>query len=206
MPGVAGGAPTNAYGTTPQPIAMPTSLYSQVVGVNPALGGLAAPAANAIGSELSGSLSQGTQNLLQDKAAAFGVNSGMPGLQPGSLALNNLLAQMGTSSEALTQQGIGNYGSILGTTANTQLDPALQADVGEWNSIIRSAPDPQAAALTQENLFSQYLRSLQQPQGGGSTGGGFAPPGSTNYNNILSALGPGTHPVGANTFETPYYE
>jgi hypothetical protein len=199
--GVVGGTGgSSAYGTAPQPIGMPSSLYSQVLGANPTLGALGTPAANAISSEISGTLSPGTQDLLQNKAAAFGVNSGMPGLRPGSLALNNLLGQMGTSSEALSQAGIGSYGSILGTTANTMLDPSLTADVSEWNSVAQSAPDPQAAALRQQQLFQQYLQQMQGPQTGG------APPGSTNYQNILNALGPGTHPTGANTFTTPYYE
>lgn len=180
---------------------MPPSLYAEVLGANPKLGALGGTVATDIGSELSGTLSPGTQNLLQDKAAAFGVNSGMPGLQPGSLALNNLLAQMGTTSENLTQAGIGGYGSILGTTANTQLDPALNADVSEWNSVASSAPNPQAAAQLQQSLFEQYLQQLEGPGAGGIG----APPGSTAYNDILSGLGPGTRPVGANTFETPYY-
>lgn len=187
------------YGTKPQPIGMPSSTYAQVLGVNPTLGALGAPAASAIGSEIAGTLSPGTVNQLTDKAAAYGVNIGMPGLQPGSLALNNLLSQMGTSSEALSQAGIGAYGNILGTTANTQLDPALQSDVSEWNSVVRSAPDPAAAAQLQQNEFQQYLQMLEGPQTGG------APPGSTNYFNILSGLGPGTRPSGANTFTTPYY-
>lgn len=195
-----GGGGGTAYGTRPNPIAMPSSTYAEVLGVNPTLGALASPVGSAIGNQVAGTLSPGTINQLTNKAAAYGVNIGMPGLQPGSLALNNLLAQEGTTSEALSNTGIGNYGNILGTTAGTQLDPALNADVSEWNSVVNSAPNPQAAAQLQEQQFQQYLQMMEGPGGEGLG----APPGSTAYYNILQGLGTGTHPQGS-TLVTPYY-
>lgn len=192
----------NPFGTIPQPIAMPSSLWQQVVGAVPGAGNLAGPVANAIGTEVSGQLNSNTVKQLEDKAAAYGVNSGMPGMTPGSLALNNLMASMGMTSEGLTQRGIGDYSNFLGTLAGTMTNPATTADVGEWNSIVQSAPDPAAAAGYQLSLLNRYAQMMGGPAGGT---GSFAP--TTNgpwwASNPLLALGPGTTESGPNTYHTP---
>ena len=196
----------NPFGSIPQQIAMPGSLYSEAMGANPTLGPLGAQTSGAIGSQLSGNLSPGTIRMLTDKAADYGVSSGMPGMTPGSLALNNLMNNMGITSESLTQQGIGNYGNLLQTTANTQLDPSLNADVSEWNSVMKAAPNPADAANYQMSLLDKYLAAFKTPMGGfgafagGAGGGGPWWAGS----GLAGSLGPGTQRTGPNTFSTPH--
>lgn len=203
MPAAAAGGYGNAFGSIPQPIQMPGSLYGQALASVPGLGPLGGSTATTIGQQLTGQLSPSTVSMLENKAADYGVNMGMPGMTPGSLALNNLMANMGLASEQLQQQGVSNYGNFLGSIASTQLDPALQADVSEWNSIMRAAPDPQSAAMAQLSLLNQYMKMLN-PAGasGGESFAGVGDGGRTQ--NPWSFLGPGTYyNPSTQTYHTP---
>ena len=194
----------NAFGSIPQPIQMPGSTYSQVASIVPGIGGLSNQTAGTISQQETGALSPSTVSMLENKAADYGVMSGMPGMTPGSLALNNLMATMGMTSEGIQQQGVSNYGNFLGSLASTQLDPALQADVGEWNSIVRSAPDPRSAAMFQLGLLGQYM-SMMNPAGPTGGGGNLSPEsnGPWGLNSIAANLGPGTWTSGAGVYHTP---
>lgn len=203
-PGIfsSGGGYGNAFGSIPQPIQMPGSVYSEVAGVVPGIGDLSNKTAGIISQQETGQLSPSTISMLENKAADYGVTSGMPGMTPGSLALNNLMASMGMTSEQLQQQGVSNYGNFLGSLASTQLDPALSADVSEWNSIVKSAPDPRSAAMFQMGLLNQYMKMLN-PAGGSMAGGGAAESGPWWASNPLMALGPGTWSSSPGVFHTP---
>lgn len=113
--------------------------------------------ASNISSELAGVLSPGTQNLLQNKAAAYGVNTGMPWTTGGNtLPLQNLLDNMGLTSENLAHQGITDY---------SQFNPAtIQADVSQQNAVNAAAPNPQASSQYAQQLFDKYL--AQQSKAG----------------------------------------
>ena len=186
---------SGAYGAVPGAIGLPPNTYSQVNAAVPGAAGNAQAASGVIGSELSGNLSQGTQNLLQDKSAAYGVNIGQPGGTPGNtLSLQNFLGSIGLTSENLAHQGIGDYLNFLGGVANTQTSPALAADVATQNAVDAAAPNPTAAALTQQSFFERYLAQMnpasgtQQPkptqlQNATASGGGnaYLTPGSTDW-------------------------
>jgi hypothetical protein len=195
----------NPFGTKPQPIAMPGSLYSSALSSVPSLGPLGAQTGSTIATELSGQLSPSTVRMLTDKAASYGVSSGMPGMTPGSLALNNLMASMGLTSEALQEKGVANYGNFLGAVGQLQLDPALQTDVGEWNSIVKSAPDPAAAAQYQTGLFDKYLAALKTPAGGTGSfaGSGSELPWYYQGSNFGASMGPGTWMTAPGLYHTP---
>lgn len=125
--------------------------------------GLPSAGASTISSELGGTLSPGTQNLLTNKAAAYGVSTGQPFSSGGNtLPLQNLLDQMGLTSENLAHQGVGDY---------SQFNPAtVQADVAEQNATNAAAPDPAAAAQYAEQLFQKYMNQGSQVSKPGPTG------------------------------------
>ena len=186
-PNPGGGA--GPYGMVPGQIGAPPSIYSQVGQVAPGLPGLTAGSAGNIASEIAGTLSPGTTNLIQNKAAAFGVNAGTPGGTPGNtLPLENLLDNTGMTSESLSSQGNANYLNFLGGVGQTQLAPSLLTDIASNNAINASAPNPAAAAQKQQQLLQQYLYMLnnankpagptgyQQEQASGNF---YIPPGST---------------------------
>lgn len=163
MTGTAGGG--NPYGTVPSQVAMPRSVYSQIGDIAPALPKLTDTTTGVIQSELEGKLSPGTQNFLQQKAAEFGVGMGMPGMAPGSFNASNLVHSLGLTSEALSQQGVHDFGSFLGEVGQTQLNPQLEYEQALQNSIFAAAPDPAAAA-------NKQLEILKEMYGRGSSAGG----------------------------------
>lgn len=178
MPGAGSGSP---YGAVPGAIGVPPSIFSQVNTAVPGASNLAAGAAGNIASEQAGVLSPGTQNLLTNKAAALGVNQGQPGGLPGNTISNeNLLGQMGLTSEQLSSQGDQNYLSFLGGVGNAQLSPNLLTDIASNNATLAAAPNPTAAASQQQQLMQQYFDMLH---------------GSFNY-------GTGIHGSGANKTPT----
>ena len=146
-----------AYGTVPNPIAMPSSTYQQASQAMPGLPGLTQQTGNVIGSQLSGNVSPGTADYLQQLSAQWGVGAGMPGMGAGSMGASNLVQSLGLTSEQLSQQGVQNFNSTLGTLAPTQLSPETQVGVNTYNTQLAAAPDPQLAAqqqiANQENLY-----------------------------------------------------
>lgn len=201
---------SGAYGAVPGAIGLPQNTFQQVNAAVPGAAGNAQAASGVIGSELSGNLSQGTQNLLQDKSAAYGVNIGQPGGQAGNtLSLQNFLGSIGLTSENLAHQGVGDYLNFLGGVGAAQTNQGLAVDVATQNALDAAAPNPAAAAAQQQSFFEQYLNQMSNPAGGslpaGSTGvlgsgklqdetlppgQSFLFPGSTHYiSNYLPAPG-----------------
>lgn len=181
---------SGAFGAVPGAIGLPNSQYDQTAGVVKNLPGLTNGSANDIASELGGQLSPGTLNLLQNRAAAFGVNSGMPGGVPGNtLSTQNLLDNIGTTSENLASKGVSDYNSFLPTVGSQMLAPSLQADIADRNATLKAAPNPTQAASYAQSLFNQYLQKMGGPAGGtGAPNNGkawwktsFSPPEGKSY-------------------------
>lgn len=161
QPQVGGGA----FGRVPGAIGAPPSTYTQVGNVLPGLPNLTKTAGSVVGDELSGKLSQGTVNFLQDKAAQFGVTMGLPGMGGGGFASNQFLRNLGLTSEQLSQQGLQSYNQLLPTLASTQLQPGLEFEIAQQNALNAAAPDPRAA--TQEQLkLMQELYQQENPASG----------------------------------------
>ena len=160
MTGTSGHGP---YGSVPSAISMPRSVYSQVGDVAPGLPKLTNTTTGVIQSELEGKLSPGTQQFLQTKAAEFGVGMGMPGMGKGTFNASNLVRSLGLTSEQLSQQGVHDFGSFLGTVAPTQLSPELQTEINTQNALFAAAPDPEAAANKQLEIMKQMYHMAQGP-------------------------------------------
>lgn len=161
----------STFGSNIGQIGAPPSIYDQLNETVPNYGSLTGAATRNIGDELSGKLSTGTQNLLQDKSAEFGVDSGMPGGAPGNtLTTQNFLDSLGLSSEGLAHQGLTDYNQFATTTGNQQSDPNLLFGVASQNAIDAAAPDPTAANNYSQQLYDKYLKQSQllpgNPAGG----------------------------------------
>jgi hypothetical protein len=153
---------SGAYGAVPGAISAPSSSYAQVGNVLPALPNLTQSAGDVVGAQLEGQLSPGTVSFLQDKAAQFGIQMGMPGMQGGGFASNQFLRNLGMSSEAQSQQGVQNFNQMLPTLASTQIDPSLQYEISNQNAINAAAPDPRMAAQEQLRLM-QEMYQMENP-------------------------------------------
>lgn len=172
-------APTSGqgpFGAVPGAVGLPdpagdlAKVYPNLSGTNQAL-------STNILSQLSGQLSPGTLKMMQDAEAAQAVRSGMPGtnVQRNTLMGNRSVRDLGITSEQQVQQGISNYNKTIPTISGTQtLSPALQNEIAMWNSINRSAPDPNAAGNYAKQLFDQYLNAMRQRSGGGQSAAGMA--------------------------------
>jgi hypothetical protein len=189
-------AGSGAYGSVPGTIGVPPSEYEQLGNLLPGLPGLTGSAAGVVGSELAGTLSPGTQNLLQDKAAEFGVNSGMPWTTPGNtLPFQNFMNSTGLTSEGLSQQGVGSYLNFATGLGGLQTNPNLAFEVASQNAVDASAPNPADAAQMQLSEFEQYMNQMNNPAGGsGGIGGyqwgkGYQPPGEGEWHQ-QSGTGP----------------
>ena len=190
-----------AYGGVPAAIGLPSSLYQQAGTAVPALPSLTKTATDVIGSELHGKVSPGTQQYIQQMAAQYGVGAGMPGLQPGSFNVNNLVRSLGLTSEQLTQQGLGHLNTLQSTVGAQQLDPGLQAEIASRNANLAAAPNPEAAARAQIDTLkelAQWEKRLSTPSG--ATGEFYSP---WMQSSLISALGPGTKQIAPGTFSTP---
>lgn len=200
---------SGAFGAVPGAIGLPNSQYDQTAGVVKNLPGLTNGSASDIASELGGQLSPGTLNLLQNRAAAFGVNSGLPGGVPGNtLSTQNLLDNIGTTSENLASKGVSDYNSFLPTVGSQMLAPSLQADIADRNATLKAAPNPTQAASYAQSLFNQYLQKMGGPAGGTGAAkngkpwwqdggfGAFSPPQGLSYQaNGTGPYIPGGGPV-----------
>ena len=208
-PGV--GTGSGAYGGVPGSIGAPPSIFSQVNQAVPGAAGLATGAAGNIASQEAGMLSPGTQNLLQNNAAAMGISVGQPGGLPGNTISNeNQLTNMGLTSEGLSQQGDQNYLSFLGGVGQTQLNPSLLTDIASNNATMAAAPNPAAAAAQQQQQMLQYFNLLRGPQNFGSGGTKLASStpnlvGGGGFSNALGVptTGAGAPGAGAGSIQIP---
>jgi len=155
-----------AFGTQVGQVNLPNpsaALGAEIPGVS----GLNTQLSGLIGSELAGNISPQTMQLLQNAAGTFGVNSGMP---KSGLSLENLLANIGLTSQAQQQAGVANYNQTIPTVSSTQtLNPALAWEANLQNAVSAASPDPRSAAEEQLSL----LLGLSNPSGGtGSSSGG----------------------------------
>lgn len=155
---------SGAFGKVPGVISTPDSTYDELNQNVPNYRALSAATTGNIQDELAGHLSHGTQNLLQDKAAAFGINSGLPGGTPGNTITNqNFLNSLGLTSEGLAHEGVLDYNQFSGTTGNQQLNPELAFGVSSQNAIDAAAPNPAAAASYSQSLYDKYLNQEEGP-------------------------------------------
>lgn len=181
-----------AYGLVPGPTGIPPSTYQQALSANPALAQGATDTSNVILKQLQGELDPQTVKNIQDVAAQYGIKSGMAGSNaiPGTLAFNENLRNIGLDTQALQQQGVGNYLNQLSTTGGMQINPALAAQIAQENAQLAAAPDPAQAAQALQNFYANALNALRGP--GGGTGGyaGASPAGGTGgYSTGSGALG-----------------
>lgn len=157
----------NAFGSRIAPLSLPPNLYTQVNAAVPGAAPLAGQSADFIGTELAGQVAPDVHNLLQQKAAAMGVNAGQPMTGgAGSFSSNNFLANLGLTSQGLKQQGNADYLNFLHGVGAAQTDPQLAYELSLQNAVDASAPDPAAAAKLQ--------MQLSRPSGG--TGYSFPSP------------------------------
>lgn len=184
---------SGAYGSVPGNLSLVPSTYQQLQNI-PGYGGLTSSAVGDIGSELNGSISPGTQNLLQNKAASLGVSMGQPGggvANPGNtFTTQNLLDNLGITSEQLQGQGLNSLNQFSGTTGAQQLSPELESGIQEQNAVNAATPNPAAAQSEALSLYQQYM-AMANPQNQNQTqfqkasaqGGGdaFLPAGSTDW-------------------------
>ncbi len=141
---------SGAYGARPTATSAPRSIYSEALSADPALKGQRSAADSVVGNQLAGQLSPETTNALKDRAAEFGVSSGMPG---SGLASNLGLRNLGLTMESLQNQGLQNYLGSLKTIGSMQLDPALLSSLQTYNNQVSAAPDPAAAAQQEYSLY-----------------------------------------------------
>ena len=177
-------APTTGqgpYGMVPGTTAIPPSTWEQATKAIPALANTGQLTGN-IMSELAGDINPQALKNMQDAAAAYGVQSGMPGsnAMPGSLIYNKNLRNIGLDTLAVQRQGLQDYLSLLGLAGSQQTPQSLATDIAQRNAVLKSAPDPAAAAVQQQNDYWRALAATRGPAGG--TGPGPSPSGGTgNY-------------------------
>jgi hypothetical protein len=171
-PGTSGYSPI--FGGVPGQVGLPNP-FQDLSGAYPGLGQTNQALSGDILSQLGGNLSPSTINMIQDQAAAWGINSGMPG---SGLARNRGLRDLGLTAENQINQGIGNYDRTISAVSGTQtVNPQLQTQLAERNALMASAPNPAAAGSYAQQLFNQYLQRMRGP--GGGTGGLFTPGGGS---------------------------
>jgi hypothetical protein len=189
-----------AAGAVPGPLGLPPSIYSQVGGVLPNLPTLTGQAGQVVGSELAGQLPSGTIGAIQDAAASFGVQSGMPG---SGFQKNYGLESLGLSALQLQQTGLKDYQNILAGLGSTQLSPNLINDIALQNAIMAAAPDPTAAAGTMEKLAAGGGGGISY--GGGGPKSMSAVPSAAQNMGVVGTYGATTGATGtATTPGSPY--
>lgn len=153
----------NPFGTKVDQVPMPNP-FSDLSSVYPNLSNTNAQLSSNVMSALKGQLSPETIAAIQDNAARFGVQSGMPG---SGLQRNLTLRDLGLATEARQDQGAQQYGSLIPVISGTQtVRPETQFNVNLQNAVNRAAPDPGAAASYAQQLYNQYLNASRSPAGG----------------------------------------
>jgi hypothetical protein len=149
-----------------------------------------------------GIISPGTRNALQLAAAQRGVAGGM-GPNSG-LSTNDLFGNIAGFSEGLQKQAVQDYSSLIPTISGTQtVNPALQTEIANRNSINAAAPSPQAAASYAKQLFDEYAAKVRGPAGGISFGPQPYTPAPLNFGSPAGGTAPDTR--GINYGGTTYY-
>jgi hypothetical protein len=179
-------------------------LYQGISQIYPGLTERTRKSSRLIGNQLAGELSPETINQLQDKAALFGLQSGLPLTQ---FTGNKGLTMLGQDIRAEQQRGLDNQLKQLDELSKLVTDPNLAASLAMWNAVNSAAPDPTQAAREQERLYQRYLsRTLGAAR---SPAGGFTPPridtptadsGGYGGGGIFVARGPDT----GTTTQDPY--
>lgn len=153
-----------AYGGVPGAIGQPTSRFGQVSAQ------LNTRAAQPLISEnflrnLSGDVDLDT---LQNDAARFGVQSGMP-LGGGGLTLAGVYGLNRTEQErrAIERQGLQDYLQAIQGTASLLDDPNLAYNIATQNAVWASAPNPELAAKEQMRIWQKQFDALARGAGGG---------------------------------------
>jgi len=192
-----------AYGKVPGQIGAPPSIYQEIANTYPGIQGLTSGAGAAIGSQLAGQLSPETQSNIGNYAAARGLSMGQPNSPLANMIGMNIT---GTTSEALQQQGIGNYQNFLSGLGQTQTNPALLAEIAQYNAMLAAAPDPQAAAERQLALMDKYMSQYSSsPASGGRgmisptgniSGLGYGPGSLGSFGGGYGGFGSGTYAPG----------
>lgn len=160
------------YGRVPGNINMPNpagDLGNQL----PGLPRLNSAVSNDIYAGLQGQLSPGTLNDLRDFNASWTNSMGLP--YNAGIGRTRLGRNIGQSAEALKNQAIGQYNATVPTISGTQtVNPGLQTQIAEQNSLNSAAPDPAAANSHAEQLWRDYMNRMAQggPAGGIRGGGG----------------------------------
>jgi hypothetical protein len=142
--------------------------YGNLSKVYPNLGPTQDQLSQDIMSRLQGQLSPDTIANIENAAATFGVQSGMPGS-----GVANAIAprDIGLMSQQLQQQGIGDFASILPMLSSTEtVSPALQTQIAERNAQMAATPNPQLAGQYAKHLFDEYMKNLTGQGGQGMFG------------------------------------
>lgn len=163
-------AGVSPFGMVPGSVGLPNPA-GDLAGVYPNLSGQTGQLSKNIMSELQGELSPETINMIQDKAARFGVSMGSPGSPfAGAQGLKNL----GLTVEQQQKGGLADYlNAITGISKTQTVSPELQTEIAQQNAVWNAAPDPAMAAAEQQKLLDKYLNETRGPAGG--TGGVGAP-------------------------------
>lgn len=150
---------TGAFGLVPGPVGVPPSIYEQVRSLYPRISGSGNTALSNIDLELGGNVDRAS---LQNDAAAYGINSGMPGSGFVNVGLLNR-----TDRERQAQRRLGNQDllSFITGIGGTQTDPHLAYQIAEENANKAAAPNPETAFQAQQALYDRY-RNNQSPAGG----------------------------------------
>jgi hypothetical protein len=135
---------SGVFGQVPGQLGVPP-VAAQLGQELPGLPNLNAAASQDIASNLSGTLSPGTQNALQNASATYGVTSGMPG---SGLTWDSLYGNIAGASTAEQQLGLQEYNQTVPTVSGTQtVSPQLQEQVAMQNAIDAAAPNPTDAGI-----------------------------------------------------------
>jgi hypothetical protein len=192
-PGTQSGS--GAYGSVPGAINIPPNIYQQLGTVDPQLAAQTGSLNETILNELQGELSPETINQMQQKAAQFGVSSGMPASQFAGQYGQYMLGQ---NVEQNQRQGIQDYLSMLKGVGATLTPQQLAAEIASRNATMSAAPNPAAAAQQQmqdwQNRFNQMA---------GSTGTGASPAGGTTNRGTLMPGSGGSPSLGNATNNWP---
>lgn len=208
--------PHGAFGSIPKDIPMPDP-HGDLANLYPGLDQQTGKLSSNIMQQLFGELSPETQMAIQDAAARFGVTSGMPG---SGLSRSRIARDLGLSTEAIQQEGLKNYLAATQGIRNTQtVDPGLQTNINQINSMNRAAPNPTQAASYAKKLFDEYMQTLRSPGAGtrglnnapAVFGGGFAGvPSTPRFPSIPTTptgapSNPGTKPTPPNFGQGTYF-